>query len=182
MRAPAIRRKDAASFEELKPACQILILHEDFSAYSRAVEVCRRVMERFASELDFDIKCWNFIELVDPNCARHAAKTAGAADIILLSMDTTRLPTELDRWLDFHFASRFKAEGVLALVLNAQDNPPQEFKQLSVRLAQLAGRLGLDFISLHPDDEKSVIEVLPVPVTARAGESRKQAASHTGCI
>ena len=41
-------------------------------------------MERFASELDFDIKCWNFIELADPNCARHAAKTASSADIILV--------------------------------------------------------------------------------------------------
>jgi len=85
MRAMPTSKTGAASFEELKPVCQILILHEDFTAYSRAVEVCRRVMERFASELDFDIKCWNFIELADPHCARHAAKSAGASDIILLS-------------------------------------------------------------------------------------------------
>jgi len=108
MRAMPTSKTGAASFEELKPVCQILILHEDFTAYSRAVEVCRRVMERFASELDFDIKCWNFIELADPHCARHAAKSAGASDIILLSMDTAETTTELDRWLADSFTARFR--------------------------------------------------------------------------
>ena len=172
MRAPAIRRKGAASFEELKPACQILILHEDFSAYARAVEVCRRIMEQFASELDFDIKCWNFIELADPNCARHAAKTAGTADIILLSMLTTRLPMELDRWLDFSFTSRFRKEGVLALILDAQDSPPLELRKILARLKQLAGRLGIDFISLHPGDDAAVINRLP-PMVMMSRQIRK---------
>jgi hypothetical protein len=165
MRAPAIRRKGAASFEELKPACQILILHEDFPAYAQAVEVCRRVMERFASELDFDIKCWNFIELADPNCARHAAKTAGAADIILLAMQTARLPVELDRWLDFSFNARFRNEGVLALILDAQDSPPMELQKLSDRLNHLTGRLGIDFISLRPGDDAAVINRLPATLS-----------------
>ena len=142
-------------------------MHEDFSAYTRAVEVCRRVMERFASEMDFDIKCWNFIELADPNCARHAAKTAGAADVILLSMLTAQPPVELDRWLDFFFASRFKTEGVITLVLNSQNTPPLEEKKLTQRLEQLAGRLGMDFISLPPGDEVAALEMLPATVTPR---------------
>jgi hypothetical protein len=168
MRGSAIRRKGAASFEELKPACQVLILHEDFSAYTRAVELCRRVMEQFASEMDFDIKCWNFIELADPNCARHAAKTAGAADVILLSMRTVQPPGELDRWLDFFFASRFKTEGVLALVLNRQDSPAGEKEKLMQRLQQLAGRLGMDFILLPLGDDSMVTEMLPATMVPRA--------------
>jgi hypothetical protein len=168
MRGSAIRRKGAASFEELKPACQVLILHEDFSAYTRAVELCRRVMERFASEMDFDFKCWNFIELADPNCARHAAKTAGAADVILLSMQTAQPPAELDRWLDFFFASRFKTEGVLALVLNRQDSPAGEQEKLLQRLQQLAGRLGMDFISLPLGDDSMAIQMLPATMVPRA--------------
>jgi hypothetical protein len=168
MRGSAIRRKGAASFEELKPACQVLILHEDFSAYTRAVELCRRVMEQFASEMDFDIKCWNFIELADPNCARHAAKTAGAADIILLSMQTVQPPVELDRWLDFFFASRFKTEGVLALVLNRQDSPAGEQEKLLQRLQQLAGRLGMDFILLPLGDDSMAMEMLPAAMVPRA--------------
>jgi hypothetical protein len=167
MRASSIRRKGAASFEELKPACQVLVLHEDFSAYTRAVEMCRRVMERFASEMDFDIKCWNFIELADPNCARHAAKTAGAADVILLSMRTARPAVELERWLDFFFAARFKTEGVLALVLDSPNTPPQEEKRLVERLEQLAGRLGMDFISLPPDGDAALMGALPATMAPR---------------
>jgi len=164
MRATAIQRTGAASFEDLKPACQILILHEDFSAYTRAVEVCQRVMQRFASTLDFNIKCWNFIELADPNCARHAAKTAAAADIVLISRVGTHPRLELDRWLDECFASRFKTEGVLALVLNAPESQPLEWAKLSGRLEQLAGRLGMDFISLHPADDAAVTHLLPAAI------------------
>jgi hypothetical protein len=167
MRASANRRTGAASFEELKPACQILILCEDFPAYSRAVELCRRIMERFAAELDFEVKCWNFIELADPNSARHAAKIAGAADILLLAMQTIRLPVELDRWLDFFFTSRFRAAGVLALVLNHRDHPPLELEKLLLRLEQLAGRLDLDFISLFPVDDASAIQMPPATMDRR---------------
>jgi hypothetical protein len=164
MRSSAIRRKGAASFEELKPVCQVLILHEDFSAYSRAVEVCRRVMERFASEIDFDIKCWNFIELAEPNCARHAAKSAGAADIVLISMRPAQLPLELARWLDFHFIDRFRSEGLLALVLSPAAAPAFDPQNLLARLDSVARRLEMDFISLLPGEEAVVIERLsPAP-------------------
>lgn len=162
MSATAIRKKGAASFEELKPACQILILHEDFSAYTRAVEVCRRVMEQFASELDFDVKCWNFIELGDPNCARHAAKTAGVADIILLSLQTPRLAAELDRWLDAFPAVRFNDEGALALVLSNVGGSPEALEKLLLRMEQLAGRLGMDFVPLFLGHEAAVVDVPPV--------------------
>ena len=162
MRAMPTSKTGAASFEELKPVCQILILHEDFTAYSRAVEVCRRVMERFASELDFDIKCWNFIELADPNCARHAAKSAGASDIILLSMDTAETTTELDRWLADSFTARFRPEGVLALVLNHPAGPPSARQKLIGGLESRARRLGLDFLCLPPDDDGTFLNLHPL--------------------
>ena len=162
MRAMPTSKTGAASFEELKPVCQILILHEDFTAYSRAVEVCRRVMERFASELDFDIKCWNFIELADPPCARHAAKSAGASDIILLSMDTAETTTELDRWLADSFTARFRPEGVLALVLNHPAGPPSARQKLIGGLESRARRLGLDFLCLPPDDDGTFLNLHPL--------------------
>jgi hypothetical protein len=162
MRAMPISKTGAASFEELKPVCQILILHEDFSAYSRAVEVCRRLMERFASELDFDIKCWNFIELADPNCARHAAKSAGAADIVLLSLCTAGTTADLDRWLANSFTARFRTEGVLALVLQDPAPPPLARGKLSLKLQMMARRLGMDFLLLPPGDDGSLPDLPPL--------------------
>jgi hypothetical protein len=167
MRATVYLAKGATSFEELKPACQVLILHEDFPAYTQAVEVCRRIMEQFADELDFEIKRWNFIELADPNCARQAAKTAGAADIILLSMNSVQVPVELDRWLDFSFASRFKADGAFVLVLNDLDKSQADLEKLMERLQQLAGRMRMDFISISPADHAAAIEILPAAMMRR---------------
>jgi hypothetical protein len=161
MRASEIQQKFAASLEGIKAACQILILHEDYSAYSRAVEVCRRVMDQFANELDFDIKCWSSIELADFSCARHAAKTAATADIVLLSMSTGHLPVQIERWLDSFFATRFRADGLLALLLNPLDSAPLEAKKLSQRLEQLTERLGMDFLVLHPDNDALVVDLLP---------------------
>jgi hypothetical protein len=156
----------AAGLDEREPGRQILILYEDFAAYSRAVEVCRGLMEQFAST-DFDIRCWNFIELADFNCARHAAKAAGAADLILLSMGTVETPVELDQWLDFTFTVRFKPDGVLALVWSVSAPPPATLEKLGLRLGQLAGGLGMDFISLLPDADVRALNGPPMAAAWR---------------
>lgn len=161
MSAAVVPQKCAAGFEELKPACRILILHEDFPAYAHALEVCRRLMQQFAGELDFNIKCWDFIELADPHCARRAAKTAGTADIILLSMNAPALPPVFDRWLDDCFTDRFKADGALALILNEPDNLPAALENLLARLKQLAGRIGMDFVPLLHDRDAAVMKFTP---------------------
>lgn len=168
MRIPAVPKRSAASFENLKPACQILILHEDFPCYSFAVEICRSVMERFSSELDFDIKCWNFIELADPNCARHAAKTAGGADLVLVSMRDACPPLEFDRWLDFFFIARFKTGGMLALALNTSENAPSAVEKLELRLKQMAERLGMDFVSLASGKDPASLNLRPPVSILRA--------------
>lgn len=158
MSATGVQKKGAASFEELKPACQILVLHEDFPSYSRAIEVCRRVLEQFAAELDFDIKCWNLVELADPRCARHAAKTAAAADLILLSLPDTKLPADLQRWLQIHFSARLKNTGLLVAVSNAPDTAASA-EQLQSWLAPLARRLGLEFVAVLFGKEAAVQEI-----------------------
>jgi hypothetical protein len=168
MRVSAIRRKSAASFEELKPACQVLILHEDFDAYSQAVEVCRPVMEHFADAVDFNFKCWNFIELSDPRCARHAAKTAGLADIIFLSIRSFQIPAELDRWLASHLTGRHRKDGVLVLVSKPGDIKPPALEKLRGRLEPLAARLHMDFLSVPPGDHSAVRRALAVPAALTA--------------
>jgi hypothetical protein len=168
---------EGAGTERPVASCQILILHEDFSAYSRAVEVCRGIMDRSGNETDFEIKCWNFLDLADSACARHAARAAGMADIILLSLRTTQSTAELDRWLDFFFTVRFKVGGLLA-VLNAAHGPAPALDQLIMRFGQCAGRLGMDFIPVQPGDaatELSIplaIQPLRRPARGLSGTSR----------
>jgi hypothetical protein len=134
---------------EIGKVCQILILCEDFAAYERAVAVCRRGMEQFAGELEFDFKCWNFAELADSVCARNATKAAGTADIILLATNTAELPPVLEGWLAAFPEARFRA-GALVLVGNELDIPAAATETLSKRLGRLAGRSGSDFLSQTP--------------------------------
>lgn len=139
-----MRKKSAASFEELKPVCQVLILHEDYPAYGRAVEACRQMMEQHAAELDFGIKCWNFIELADPNCALHAAKSAAIADVIVFALKSAILPIELERWLSAMALHRGRKQGILGLMPGSPKGMTSG-ETTAARLRALAGHLGLDF-------------------------------------
>jgi hypothetical protein len=174
MSATVIQTNSAAGFKEMKPACRMLILHDDLAAYGRAASVCRHVMEQFAREFEFDIKCWNFIELADADCGRHAAKAAGVADIILLSLATSGLPAEFEGWLDAFFPTRFKENGALTLVLDEADGSAAALEKLLLRLHLLAGRLGMDFVPLLAENKAAVADILPVqdwPLAARLPEN-----------
>ena len=140
---------ETTDLTEAPKDCQILILCEDFAAYERAVETCRRVMDRFAGEVDFHFKCWDFIELADADCARSATKTASSADIILLTMHGMDLPPVLDEWLATIPAIRFRAEGALVLIGDEAGSRAASGKLLA-RLEQLAGRVGMDFLPFAP--------------------------------
>ena len=173
MSATVIQTSSAAGFEEMKPVCRVLILHDNLAAYGRAAAVCRHVMDQFAREFEFDVKCWNFVELADADCARHAAKSAGAADIILLSLATSALPADFEGWLDAFFPIRSKANGALTLVLDEADGSAAALEKLLLRLHLLAGQLGMDFVPLLAENEAAVVEILPVqdwPVMARPPE------------
>jgi hypothetical protein len=150
----ALFGKAAASLSGLPQGCQVLILSEDFTAYSRAVQVCRRIMDQMGQQTDFDFRCWNFSELADAECAHTATKYAAAADIILVSTQVPTLPAALNAWLDALHLARFRPVGVLALILNKPASQP-EVDKLLLRLENVALHLAMDFLPLLPATEQT---------------------------
>jgi hypothetical protein len=150
----AMYGKAAASLGDLPPGCQVLILSQDFTAYSRAVQVCRRILDQSGADRDFDFRCWNFIELVNPECFHAASKYAGLADILMVSTHTTNLPLFVNEWLDALPAERFRSEGALVLILDQPTAQPL-VDSLKVRMEKLAVRLMMNFIPLLPKSSES---------------------------
>src|ERR1700742_4122658 len=150
----AMYGKAAACLGDLPMGCQVLVLSQDFAAYSQAIQVCRRILDQFGLDMDFDFRCWNFVELVDPNCAHSAAKYAGIADIILLSTNTANLPPVVTEWLDSLHTARFRADGVIVMVLN-RPALPAEMSRLVERCEKVATRLVMDFVPLLPASSES---------------------------
>jgi hypothetical protein len=144
MSASALNEKILA---EAPKACRILILCEDFAAYERAVEVCRRIQARFGDEFEFDFNCWTFWELADADCARLAADSARFADIIMVSLHNAVSSAALEAWLDDFPGSRIRAEGALVLV-RMEFAGQESAGELAARLEQWAMRLGMDFVPL----------------------------------
>jgi len=165
---------------EAKPACGILILHEDLSGYTLAAEVCRRVMDRFGGELEFNIKCWNFVALSDDNCARHAARAASAAEIILLALPSAEVPSEFEVWHAKHLPDGVKSGGALALVLNERGASPVSLERLLLRLHRVAARLGWDFIPLLAGHDAELGALIPaggLPLAPSPSDFTERAAS-----
>jgi len=150
----ALFGKAAACLSGIPQGCQVLILSEDFPAYSRAVQVCRRIMDQMGQHTDFDFRCWNFGELADPECSHTATKYAAAADIIMISTQSASLPTALNEWLGALHLARFRPVGVMALVLNKPARQP-EIDKLLLRLENLALNLAMDFLPLLPATEQT---------------------------
>lgn len=144
----------AACLTGIPQGCQVLILSEDFTAYSRAVQVCRRIMDQMGRQTDFDFRCWNFSELADPACAHTATNYAAAADIIMISTQTAGLPTVLTEWLDKLHLARMRPVGVLALVLN-KPAKQADIDRLLVWLEGVALHLAMDFLPLLPANERT---------------------------
>src|SRR3954468_15956967 len=95
----ALFGKAAACLSGIPQGCQVLILSEDFTAYSRALQACRRIMDQMAQHTDFDFRFWNFSELADPDCSHAGTKYPAAADIIMISTQGAALPSALTEWL-----------------------------------------------------------------------------------
>ena len=150
----ALYGKAAASLGDLPLGCQVLILSEDFAAYSRAVQVCRRILDQSGVDRDFDFRCWNFGELASPECFHAACKYAGLADIIMVSAHTTILPIFVNEWLDTLHTVRFRTDGAMVLILNKPAGQAQ-IDALNARLENLAMRLVMDFIPLLPHTSES---------------------------
>ena len=146
--------KAAASLGDLPLGCQVLILSEDFGAYSRAVQVCRRILDQSEVDRDFDFRCWNFVELASPECFHAASKYAGMADIIMISTHVTILPIFVNEWLDSLHTVRFRTDGAMVLILNKPGRQPH-IDALKARLEGLATRLVMDFIPLLPASSES---------------------------
>lgn len=166
MSASAVSEKISA---ETPKACRILILCEDFAAYERAVEVCRRIQARFGDEFEFDFNCWTFWELADTDCARLAADSASFADIIMVSLHNAASSSALEAWLDAFPGSRIRAEGALVLV-RMEFADPESAGDLAARLEQWASRLEMDFVPLISGVSKMFTQVNRWAGTAVAQE------------
>ncbi len=137
--------------------CEILILCEDFAAYEQASEVCWRILVQLADDLNFSFKRWGFMELTDSESARAAIKASDASDVILLSFKGATMSALADEWLDALAGNQFKAEGILALVLDEPPGDAGAASKLVSRLEETANQVGMELLSLVQIPEQRVL-------------------------
>jgi hypothetical protein len=168
----------------VRETCKVAVMCEDVASRDRAVEVFDRISATLRSELVFAISCWNFEELAEPECARRAAEAAAAADIIMYSTRVVVLPVTVGERMDGFVQPKAKFEFALAFLLTNPDNLSASVGNMISQLAQIAHRLGVDFVPLTPmPADKRVPDVKPTEwtVTAvRSGVGGRSSYDHWG--
>jgi hypothetical protein len=154
MSASAIIGRRTTSLEEAAAACKILVLCDDATARTKAMEVFERVSAGLQSELTFDISSWDFVELEEKDSGRTAAEAAAGADIIMFSTHGTELPDAVGRWLDGIQHSNERSAGALAFMPIDPNKPSTATGKILPQLTKAAQRLGMDFIPFTETQKK----------------------------
>ena len=172
MSAMAMNGLKVTSRWGVRETCKVVVMCEDIPSHDRAVEVFDRISATFRNELTFAISCWKFEELAEPEFACRAAEAAAGADIIMYSTRVVELPVTVGDRMDGFVQPKGNSGFALAFLLTNPDNPSASIGNMISQLAQIADRLGMDFVPLMPMPvDKRVPEIKPTEWTVTAVRS-----------
>ena len=84
-----------------KPTLHVVIIYQNRTAGYRAKDFYERIASAFDGVCDFRLDLWNFQVLAMPQINITAAKAAGHADLVILSMcRKCQLPHEVKDWME----------------------------------------------------------------------------------
>ncbi len=137
----------------------VMIVYEDFESGKHA----KRTYDVLAENLGKDCKCsnqmWKFDLLTVPKLREIAAKDAGSADIVLLSVRGPHdLPAEVKSWLTLWLSTPSRAVALVALFDPSEQNK-ERWLAICSFLSELAKTAGLEFFA-QPDNEAPVADSL----------------------
>lgn len=146
---------------------QVVVIYEDPETRETAVSFCDRMVERFWSQVGFDIDWCSFDLLAKDACAGAAAEKAAGADLIVFATRPGgELPLHLRAWTDAWLRRRGKREGVLVGLL-------AECAEAADRhhyFRDLAHRGGLDYLTEVPQSLSYPLPGSPESYTERADQ------------
>lgn len=139
---------------EKSVACQVVILHENDQALSRAKSLCERIMEEFWHDLEIRFTNWAMERLTDEVLRTEAAAHAGYADILVVATTgSSVVPEHFMQWAERWLAQREPREGVLVgLFENKAENGGNSW---DIQLHRLALRAGMDYLKHLPQTPPS---------------------------
>lgn len=146
---------------------QVAVIYEDPASREAAVSFCDRMVERFWSQLGFDIEWWSFELLQKEASARAAAEKAATADLLVFATRPAgELPFHLQAWADTWLRRRGKREGVLVGLLAEGD----ETAERRLYFRHLAHRAGLDYLTEVPQSLSYPVPGSPESYSERADQ------------
>jgi len=115
----------ATETEHLMPErFAVAVFYEDRETRDRALAVCRHMEAQVGGEIDFSFSWWKFEFLQDSELSGQAANAATMADMLVVSAQAGRgLPAAFTEWIESWLPRRGQQEGVLAALIDAENDP-----------------------------------------------------------
>jgi hypothetical protein len=135
----------------MKAKWSLLAVYENADARHLIVQFCDRLMQRFWSQLSFDLAWYDWGQLEDENFAQEARAKARAADLIILATAPRGiLSPHIKGWLELALVGPGGREGVLVGLPAPGIGVSAENASTQAYLRKLAHRIGMDYLSDVP--------------------------------
>jgi hypothetical protein len=135
----------------MKTTWSAVVVFECEETRNKAVAFCDRLVDRFWTQMGFEISWWSYERLNDPVGAGEAATKAAQARLIIFATRTeAEIPLHVIDWVDKWTSQRSDREGAL-VALGDQEGAGAALDK-EVYLRDIAHRAGMDFLTRLPQN------------------------------
>ena len=148
----------------------VAVVYENAETREAAVAFCDCLVEKFWSQLGFDVSWWSFSLLGNPGASAEALKSAAGANfIVFASRADLELPEHVRNWVEQWVLLRGEREGALVALAVSADAQPAGAIQTHLYLRDVAHRAGMDYLTDMPQYIGPPIPDSPELFSERAG-------------
>lgn len=137
----------------MKTTLQVVVVYENAETREAAVNFCDRLVERFWSNLEFDVSWWHYPLLSDPTAGNEALQRAATADVLVFAPQSDSPMTDaMQEWAESWVRLRGQREGVLVGLPPQPEGEPELPAKAHRYLRGLAHRTGMDYLTGVPQN------------------------------
>jgi hypothetical protein len=135
----------------MKAKWSVLAVYENAAARELAMQFCDTLVQRFWSELSFELSWCDWTALEETESSKEAARKAREADLIVTATSSRGIiARHVKTWLELALRDRGDHEGVLVGLPVAEAESTCEVGAMQVYLRKLAHDAGMDYLTAVP--------------------------------
>jgi len=137
----------------MKTTWSAVVVFECEETRDKAVSFCNRLVDRFWTQMGFEISWWSFDMLRDATLGGEAAAKAAKSRLIIFATTAEgEMPFHVFEWVEKWVGQRSDQEGALVGLADRETSLTGVASAKHVYLREIAHRAGMDYLTKVPDN------------------------------